>query len=158
MEINFEWYKIKSKKNNTQNINIKAFADKIKQAEYKTEVRESIQEIKNQESSRDKWNTVCTVCSKAGKKILGNKTSNKQHPDKELEELAKNKKKAKDNMNSCKDNTQRKQLAKEKKEIKTRMTKRLKLLEEQLNNKLEEIESMKNDSTKMLRCTARTEN
>ena len=74
---------------------------------------------------------------------------NKRYQDDELEQQSKTLKKLKVDIESCQKNEKREAMKKRKKEVKTGIKKRIKQIEEeQLENKLKEIENMKDDSTR----------
>ena len=74
---------------------------------------------------------------------------NKRYQDDELEQQSKTLKKLKVDKESCQKNEKKEAMKERKKEVETGIKKRIKQIEEeQLENKLKEIENMKDDSTR----------
>ena len=106
-------------------------------------------EIKIIDNPQEKWNKICNITKDIGKEVLGTKTTNKRHNDNILEELAKNKHKLKNDIESTTNEEIRKMKKEEKKQIKKQMDDRIQHLEEaELEAKLKNLENIKNDSNK----------
>ena len=125
------------------------FYNEDKKVEYRTEVLKGINKINQQQTIQEKWNTICTVCKDAGKKIFGTITNHKKKKDETLQRLSSKSHKIRHEISATQDSDTRKKKAEQRKAIKVKIWERLKQIEEtKLEKKLQEIENSKNYSTR----------
>ena len=152
----FEWCKMKNtKKNKHISINIRNFSDKQKQKDYSTRLIQLHNEKKNELnedkniSPQDRWNLIQEITKKAGEEILGTNEKKIRFHNNHLEQLSKEQHKIKLDIESNTDPTVKETLRKNRKQIQKQINNIVKKLEEQeLDEKLKNMEKIKNDSNK----------
>ena len=144
-----EWYKIKNNTEKKVKIDISNFYSEEKKTEYRNEVLKEMEKIEEQTTVQDKWNTICKVCTDAGKKILGTVKNHVVKKDVKAEELSDELHKTNKDITATQDAEVRKTKEKHRRELKAKLRARLKQIEEaKLEKKLQEIENSKNDSNR----------
>lgn len=153
MVMKIEWYKLKQKKPKKEaKIDIKAFSDRERREKYKVNVKEKYLEAKRKSentnsSPQEKWNKIVEISKKAGKEELGLKEKPWKYNDEELENLSKQQFQIKEQMEA--NPSKSTELRKQRKEVKKKINKIIKKLEErEIDSRLRKIESMKDDSNK----------
>ena len=153
MTIKLKYHKLP--KTNSQNkgspkLNIKNIYDPVKQHHYRENLK-----VKHQESNREgltpqeRWKNVTDLIKAAGEEELGLKEKNQKYVDTELSELSEKQHKIKEDIESCTDNNRRLELRENTRTLRKKIDKIVQKMEErELDEKLKNIESMKDDSNK----------
>ena len=142
----------KPKKDPTQEINIDNFKNPTHIKNYKEEVQKVQKEYEDKKctSNEEKWTRVIETCEEAGKRVLGMKEKVKSNnKDSEIDSLKERRRCLKTNIDGCRCQVTRAKLEEERVGIKKKITQKLKVNEErELDEKLRNLESMKDDTTK----------
>ena len=118
---------------------------------YKNQLNEKHASVdKEYENNQDKWNHIVDTCLETGKEVLGVRAKKEKPPENKVIKELSDRKKRIDAKVKCSNNTEIKsKLQSEAKSIKKLINKKLKEQEEQeLDRKLEHLESIKDDNTK----------
>ena len=83
------WHKIKNRKAKQIKLNISNFYCEDKKAQYRNEVKNNMEKIEQQTTAQEKWNAICTVCTEAGEKVLGQMKKVVDEKDKTAQEISK---------------------------------------------------------------------
>ena len=139
------------KKDLSQEINVENF----KKSECTNSYKNKVIEIQNKTTvksanNNEKWFNVVSTCNEAGKETLGTKERTKQKQEnKDISNLKERRQSLKTNISSCNSEEARKQMENQRKDIKKKITKKLKEAEEKdLDDKLQHLESIKDENTK----------
>ncbi len=121
-----EWYKIKNNTEKKVKIDISNFYSEEKKTEYRNEVLKEMEKIEEQTTVQDKWNTICKVCTDAGKKILGTVKNHVVKKDVKAEELSDELHKTNKDITATQDAEVRKTKEKHRRELKAKLRARMK--------------------------------
>ena len=144
-----EWYKMKNNKEKEEKIDLSNFYCEDKKAQYRNEVQQNMEIIEQKNTAQEKWNAICTVCKDAGKKILGTINKAVDEKDPEAQDISRDIHQLSQDIKATTEEETRKKKEEKRKELKVKLRKRIKEIEERkLEKRIEEIENSRNDSTR----------
>ena len=147
--LRLEWTKLPKSINNNKCIDINKLEIDENKTEYKTQIKEQSKEINIHDTSNNIWTNICNICNTTAAKITGYVKHNERFENKELVELVERKQKIRKEIESNTNKEKRELLRKEKNKTANEIKDKIGELEdEKLNKDLEELERLKEDSTK----------
>ena len=138
------------KKDPNPQVNSENFKKLEKITRYKEKVSELQAKCETKESIGDeKWTTIVSTCQEAGKEVLGlkEKHSNREE-DKDITSLKENRQRLKAKIDASHSIEIKKKFESDRRAIKAEINKKIKRAEEEVDQKLEKLESVKDDNTK----------
>ena len=140
--------------NSVPRVNIDKLQDLEIRKKYQNELSKQLDEQRVFQNCQDQWTHIVKACHQAGKEILGEKPKTKKHEDEKLRELSQHQKKIKLEIENTTSKAVRGELRTKRNKIMKDINKRIKVLnDETINNKLEQIESFKDDSRRCFQAT-----
>jgi hypothetical protein len=139
------------KKDPNPQINIENFKKPDNIRRYRQKVDELIAQHETVENTNDQqWTNIVSTCHKAGEEVLGLKEKqNRKNEDKEITTLKENRQRLKHKIDASNSPELRKKLENDRRAIKAVINKKIKKAEEEeVDQKLEKLESVKDDNTK----------
>lgn len=153
-EIEFEWWKMpKRKGKRKERINIESLQHPVVQEVYQKELWSKIDELDVEEQDvcpQMKWNQITKVLKETAKNVLGTKHPLRRYQSKKVQELSEKQKKIRNDIEATRSKQKRNKLKKERNSLLHQIQKELQKEEtNKLNEKIQEIESFKEDSNRM---------
>ena len=140
--------------NSVPRVNIDKLQDLEIRKNYQNELTKQLNEQRVFQNCQDQWTHIVKACHQAGKEVLGEKPKTKKHEDEKLHELSQHQKKIKLDIENTTSKDVRGELRTERNKVMKDINKRIKVLnDESINNKLEQIESFKDDSRRCFQAT-----